>query len=142
MIPFCLVVFLPCAPLLLEFSRIFFSIKSACDELSEPPVRSVRVLLLWQLMGDLFQRGPQTVHLRVSLCRIMQGQRVRSHAGVLSLLVKKNSFHLQASILNRPEAANMLSRIVGAQMFRKAGDGDFRWICFRRVGDSVAAQVN
>lgn len=67
----------------------FFSRKSAPDEVDEPAVRSERVSLLWHLMGDLFQQGPQTVDLRVPLCRIMQGQRVRSHAGSLSLLVKK-----------------------------------------------------
>lgn len=70
----------------------FFSRKSAPDEVSEPAVRSERVSLFWHLMGDLFQWGPQTVDLRVPLCRIMQGQRVRSHAGLLSLLVKKTAF--------------------------------------------------
>lgn len=82
-------VFFPRVQLLLEFSGISFRRKSAADEVSEPAVRSERVSLLWHLMGDLFQQGPQTVDLRVPLCRIMQGQRVRSHAGLLSLLVKK-----------------------------------------------------
>lgn len=83
--------FSPLVLLLLKFSGIF-SRKSAPDEVSEPAVRSERVSLFWHLMGDLFQWGPQTVDLRVPLCRIMQGQRVRSHAGLLSLLVKKTAF--------------------------------------------------